>query len=961
MKEHALGDPAGRLGACDDAILLAVDGRVAMPQAFRRALAGRGRLVRIDPGADGLGQVLAAARAAPGRRLVLVGHGGPGVLWLGDRPLTVAALRRSRLGLAAIGAAIAAVPVEIYACGLAAGAAGRDFLAALELGLGRPVAAATAPLLGRGGGWRLDAGTLPALPALDARRLADYPHNLANTDAATAGALDTALAGAANSDTVTLTTNALDYAIAAASVNSITLLMGGGVTSATISGGPIGSGAATTTLTFQPNSGQALTVSAQLTDNGQTFGIVKDGGGTLTLTSVATNYTGGTTVSGGTLSIASDSNIGTGAVQLNGGTLEVTGATTIDNGFVLGASNGTISATANVTVSGVIAGTGSLTKAGAATLLLNQTNTYNGGTTVSAGTLQLAGGTALHDSGAVTVNGGTLDLDNTSETIGTLSGSGGVIALGSGTLTVNQGANGAYAGNITGTGGLVKNGSATTLTLSGTNTYTGGTSIAAGTVAVSGGAALADTGSVTVAATAILDLGGSSETIGALSGAGTVTLGAGTLTVNQAANGSFTGAISGTGGLTKAGGGTLTLTATSSYSGATAINAGTLAVDGALTGGGTVSVNSGGTLGGTGSITGAVAVASGGTLSPGNSAGQISTGSLTLSSGATASFEINGTTAGTQYDQVVVTGTVSLGSATLSTSFGYTSSLGQSFVLISNDGSDAVVGTFNGLAEGAFFSAGGRTYQITYAGGSNNNDVVLTDAIPGSSTSGPATVGSDSQDLLVGTANAEVFQAGRGNDRVEAGDGADIIYGNAGDDSLLGQAGADTLYGGQDNDLVYGNTGGDLLQGNNGADTLYGGQGDDLVYGNQHADILHGNDGADTLYGGQGADTMFGGDGGDLLHGGAGNDLLSGGAGADRLVFASAAGADSIAGFSFAEGDVIAVAAGVNGTTIATPADLLARLSADAAGNAVIDLGGSSITLIGTPPGAVASDWLLVT
>jgi hypothetical protein len=56
---------------------------------------------------------------------------------------------------------------------------------------------------------------------------------------------------------------------------------------------------------------------------------------------------------------------------------------------------------------------------------------------------------------------------------------------------------------------------------------------------------------------------------------------------------------------------------------------------------------------------------------------------------------------------------------------GFTPSPGLSFVLINNDGSDAVSGTFNGLPQGAYFTVSGQTFRINYTGGTGN-DVVLT-------------------------------------------------------------------------------------------------------------------------------------------------------------------------------------------------------------------------------------------
>ena len=79
------------------------------------------------------------------------------------------------------------------------------------------------------------------------------------------------------------------------------------------------------------------------------------------------------------------------------------------------------------------------------------------------------------------------------------------------------------------------------------------------------------------------------------------------------------------------------------------------------------------------------------------------------------------------YDQVKVTGTVSLGGATLDASLigGFVPGFGNAFTIIDNDGSDAVTGTFAGLAEGAVVDVGGTGMLITYKGG-DGNDVVLT-------------------------------------------------------------------------------------------------------------------------------------------------------------------------------------------------------------------------------------------
>jgi hypothetical protein len=111
------------------------------------------------------------------------------------------------------------------------------------------------------------------------------------------------------------------------------------------------------------------------------------------------------------------------------------------------------------------------------------------------------------------------------------------------------------------------------------------------------------------------------------------------------------------------------------------------------------------------------------TLSPGSSPGCVTnTGNLTLGSSNTLTMEVNGNTACTQYDQISVTGTVTLGGASLSLSVGYAMGVADQIVLIENDGTDAVTGQF---AQGSSILVSGTLYRINYAGGTGN-DVVLS-------------------------------------------------------------------------------------------------------------------------------------------------------------------------------------------------------------------------------------------
>ncbi|MCA9333328.1 hypothetical protein KDA00_05660, partial [Candidatus Saccharibacteria bacterium] len=152
---------------------------------------------------------------------------------------------------------------------------------------------------------------------------------------------------------------------------------------------------------------------------------------------------------------------------------------------------------------------------------------------------------------------------------------------------------------------------------------------------------------------------------------------------------------------------------------------------------GDITVSNKGTLKGSGTV-GGVTVETGGTVAPGESPGCLNVGDTTFTSGSNFDVELGGTNVCTEYDQMVVTGTIDLGGATLNTSFvnGFTASSGQSFVIISNDGTEAVTGTFAGLAQGATVTVNGVNFTISYNGG-DGNDVVLTFlSAPGTPDSG---------------------------------------------------------------------------------------------------------------------------------------------------------------------------------------------------------------------------------
>ena len=387
----------------------------------------------------------------------------------------------------------------------------------------------------------------------------------------------------------------------------------------------------------------------------------------------------GTLMSGVLGNIASTTVNGGATLDLNGQNVSIRniqGAGTLQTGFK--------SAQATTITSGLfggaIAGAGKLVKSGAGTLTLTGTNTYGGGTTIDAGTLQVG-------------NGGTT---------GSISGD----IVDNGVLQFNRSDDIAYAGGITGTGSLTKSG-AGKLTLTGTSTYGGGTTIDAGTLQVgNGGTKGSIAGNITNNAALVFNrsdsytVAGDIDGTGSLSDNGTGTLilagtnsysggttigkGAtlqvgnggksGTLSGAVTANGnlvfdrsddsSFTGTVSGAGSLTKNGAGELEITGANTYTGNTSVNGGTLRVNntsGSATGTGSVQVGAGATLAGGGTISGAVNVASGGSLAPGNSPGTLTIGDLSMDKGSFLNYHLGAVGEDPLNDLVQVNGNLVLG------------------------------------------------------------------------------------------------------------------------------------------------------------------------------------------------------------------------------------------------------------------------------------------------------------
>ncbi|MFM2241641.1 MAG: hypothetical protein RLZ97_496 [Verrucomicrobiota bacterium] len=375
-----------------------------------------------------------------------------------------------------------------------------------------------------------------------------------------------------------------------------------------------------------------------------------------------------------------------------------------------------------------------------------------GGTTaitkVGSGTWTLSGNLAY--TGATVVNGGNLVIQTGVNYVGQ-STSGYTLGNNS-KLTFYSTGNPMIDKAITGSGDLYIDGNGAgnqyenrvNIMSDGLKTFSGSVYVLAnGKLGVWGGngsGAIPDASVVDVAG--MVTFYGNSETIGGLTGSGIVQGHNAVLTVANATNQTFSGTLRnnpnevGSLALSKTGSGTLTLNGTNTYSGSTTVSAGKLIVNGSISTSVTT-VQSGATLGGSGTV-GALTVNQDAFVSPGNSPG-ILTVSGDYSQAGTYNAEINGLIAGSEHDRIDVNGGVTLaGTSSLNLLFGGGSyANGNLIFILLNDGTDAINGTFAGLAQDQIATSfGGFDWKISYtanSGGSptftGGNDIALM-AVP---------------------------------------------------------------------------------------------------------------------------------------------------------------------------------------------------------------------------------------
>jgi autotransporter-associated beta strand protein len=430
----------------------------------------------------------------------------------------------------------------------------------------------------------------------------------------------------------------------------------------------------------------------------------------------------------------------------NGGTitghLSLGGATRTFNAPTVGAVG--IQIAADIVDGGPASG---ITKTGPGIIRLSGANTYGGQTILEEGRIAVAHAQALGSPAAGTILHGTTALgieatgatepvtiatDGTKPAMscadnGSTSWAGVLWLSSTAKLYVANNCDLHFTNVIGGPGGADLDFISGTIEFDVPNNYQGGTRLKADLPSILKLNAIG-----AIPATSVVDLGpgttlnvnGFNQTIAGLSGSGNTMLGTATLTVNQVSDAmTYGGAISGTGSIVKDGFNTWQLDGASTYTGTTTVQAGALIVHGSIVS--SVALT-GGWVGGSGS-TGAIAGTDGKIdLSEAGPPSTLSAKNVTLNSSMALGAYMKGAAGLTS--RLNVAGTVTLNNAHLGIAAdGAFVAPTDAIVLIDNDGSDPVSGTFENLPEGATITTvnGAFKFRISYVGGTGN-DVTLT-------------------------------------------------------------------------------------------------------------------------------------------------------------------------------------------------------------------------------------------
>jgi len=409
-----------------------------------------------------------------------------------------------------------------------------------------------------------------------------------------------------------------------------------------ISGGSLPAG------TYVLDSNLNITGPAQtITTNATTLTLA---GGTIENTSNSTNALAGLATNSGKLTIGGSSN----NVSTTAASFSNTGTLTINAGDSLKAAK--LTQISGTTLSGgifTLAGNLDLTNSGISVTTNSSTLTLSGGTINS---------NSVNALGALASNTKTLTIAGTSNNVSTTASS----FSNTGTLTINAG-DSFKAANLT---------------------QISGTTLSAGTYVLAGNLDLTGAANVTTNSATLTLEGGTIQT-GSTNDLANLASNTKSLTLTNNASFSTGASFNNTGTMDVTGGSTFTVSGSNSYT----QSAGTTTVDGTLAGGTAGISVTGGTLLGVGTLN--ANTTNSATISVGDSgkAGLLAiTGTYTQLSTGTSKVSVGGTTVGTQYSQLKITGTASLGgtlTAALINSF--TPSVGQTFTILT---ASAVSGTF---------------------------------------------------------------------------------------------------------------------------------------------------------------------------------------------------------------------------------------------------------------------------
>jgi hypothetical protein len=103
-------------------------------------------------------------------------------------------------------------------------------------------------------------------------------------------------------------------------------------------------------------------------------------------------------------------------------------------------------------------------------------------------------------------------------------------------------------------------------------------------------------------------------------------------------------------------------------------------------------------------------------------------GSYTQTASATLVIQLGGTSSNPSIGSIVSTsGTVALaGHFKLAGPSSVKPAIGTAFTVLNNEGGSPISGVFVGLPEGSTFTLNGMTFTISYVGGSNGDNLVIT-------------------------------------------------------------------------------------------------------------------------------------------------------------------------------------------------------------------------------------------